>query len=254
MTMAPNINQLVPADAWDTHIHVFDPEAFPYGEPRSYTPRPALLSDYPFSTTGCSNIVIVQATVQGKSPEPLLADLANQKSVPPSARLRGLCTIDVSTVSETELDRLHAAGVRGVRMHEISWGHGTQTAASTIADKIRVAAAKVARLGWVVDVFSDIRSWGAMADMIRELPASVKLIADHCGGTYPGEEKLEEFEKFLSLVRDGLLHVKLSGFDRLYPGHDGGMQVMEPIVKAIVEAGPGMIIYGSGMLHTSRHA
>jgi predicted TIM-barrel fold metal-dependent hydrolase len=133
-------------------------------------------------------------------------------------------------------------------MHEISWGHGRQTAASTIAEKIKAAAAKVARLGWVVDVFCDIRSWGAMADMIRGLPVGVKLVADHCGCTYPGEEKLEEFEKFISLVRDGLLYVKLSGFDRLYPGHEGGMAAMEPIVKAIVQAGPTRVVYGSGKL------
>lgn len=244
--MTSNTGNIVPADAWDTHIHVFDPEAFPYGTPRSYTPKPALLKDYPVSTTGCRNLVIVQATVQGKSPEPLLADLTN-KTLVPLTKLRGLCTIDVSSVSDDELDSLHAAGVRGVRMHEISWGHGSQKPPSAIAEKIRTAAAKVARLGWVVDVFSDIRTWGAMVDLICDLPPGVKLIADHCGGTYPGEEKLEEFEKFIALVRDGLLYVKLSGFDRLYPGHEGRMEAMRPIVKAIVEAGPDRIIYGSGM-------
>lgn len=243
--MTSDSDSIIPADAWDTHIHVFDPEAFPYAAPRSYTPKPALLKDYPVSITGCRNIVIVQATVQGKSPDSLLADLAN-KTLGSSIQLRGLCTIDVTSISDGELDRLHAAGVRGVRMHEISWGHGSQMPPSAIAEKIRAAAAKVARLGWVMDVFSDIRSWGAMADMLRGLPQGVKLIADHCGGTYPGEEKLEEFEKFIALVRDGLLYVKLSGFDRLYPGHEGGMDVMEPIVKAIVAAGPDRVIYGSG--------
>lgn len=239
-------DSLVPADAWDTHIHVFDPDNFPYAPKRPYTPRPALITEYPFATTGCKNIVVVQATVQGHSPNPLLADLGNKST--PAATIRGLCTIDLSETSDAELDTLHAAGVRGIRMSTMTWGHGTQAEAFEIAEKILAVAERVARLAWVVDVFSDVQTWAAMGDLVRrELDMRVKLVADHCGGTYPGEEKSEHFEKFLQMVREGFLFVKLSGFDRLYPGHEGGMDAMEPIVKAIVEANPKRILYGSGM-------
>lgn len=241
---------LVPADAWDTHIHVFDPDNFPYSPKRSYTPKPALITEYPFSATGCKNIVVVQATVQGHSPNPLLADLGNKST--PAINIRGLCAIDLSETSDVELDTLHAAGVRGIRMSTMTWGHGSQAEAFEIAEKMLAVAERVARLAWVVDVFTDVKTWAAMADLIRrELDMRVKLVADHCGGTYPGEEKTEDFEKFIQLVREGFLFVKLSGFDRLYSGHEGAMDAMEPIVKAIVEANPKRILYGSGMCYSS---
>lgn len=233
---------------WDTHIHVFDPESFPYGIPRSYTPKPALLAEYPFTTTKCANILVVQATVQGRSAEPLLAIL-NEKTHPQACSVvRGLTTIDPAEASDEELDALHAAGVRGVRYHEVSWGHGSQSGAAAIANKIRGAFPRIARLGWVIDVFTDIRSWAATADMIRnELDPRVKLVADHLGGAFPGDEKLDEFGVFLGLVRDGFVYVKLSGFERLYHGHESGIESLEPIVKAFVDAGPQRILYGSGM-------
>jgi len=238
-------DSLVPDGAWDTHIHVFDPVNFPYAAKRPYTAQPALITEYPSSTTGCKNIVVVQATIQGHSPNSLLSALGN-KSIQ-ATNLRGLCTIDLTEASDAELDALHAAGVRGVRMSEMTWGHETQAEAFEIAEKILAVATKVARLAWVVDVFTDVSTWAAMADLIRrELDMRVKLIADHCGGTYPGQETTEDFKKFTDMVKDGFLFAKLSGFDRLYPGHEGGMDSMEPIVKAIVEANPKRILYGSG--------
>ncbi|KAB5533535.1 hypothetical protein GE09DRAFT_363156 [Coniochaeta sp. 2T2.1] len=242
-------DSLVPADAWDTHIHVFDPDNFPYDLKRSYTPKPALVEDYPFSTTNCKNLVVVQATVQGHSPNPLLADLGNKSTQ--ATTIRGLCTIDLDQTSDVELDALHAAGVRGIRMSTMTWGHGSQMEAFEIAEKILAVASRVARLAWVVDVFSDVKTWAGMADLIRrELDMRVKLVADHCGGTYPGDQEGEDFQKFLQMVREGFLFVKLSGFDRLYPGHEGGMEAMEPIVKRIVEANPKRILYGSDWPHT----
>ena len=239
---------LVPPDAWDTHIHIFDPESFPYGTPRSYTPKKALLNEYPFETTTCANLVVVQATVQGHSAEPLLATLDGNGKPDQCTHIRGICTVDPTTISDGELDALHAAGVRGVRMHEMSWGHGTQSGIQAISDKIRAAAARVARLCWVIDVFTDVYTWAAMAPMIRnDVDPRVKLIADHMGGAFPGDEKLEDFGVFLGLIRDGLLYVKLSGFERLYHGHSSGMQTLESALKSVVAAGPERILYGSGM-------
>lgn len=237
----------VPEGAWDTHIHVFEPDRFPYGVPRSYTPKAAALSAYPFSVTSASNIVVVQATVQGHSPDPLLAILDEGSRPAPCTAVRGLTTVDPSVASDAELDALDAAGVRGFRMHEVKWGHGDDSGAGAIAAKIKAAANRVARLGWVVDVFADVRTWAAMDGMIRnELNSKVKLVADHFGGTFPGDEKLEEFQVFLKLVRDGYVYVKLSGFERLYHGHEQGIDTMKPIAKAIIASGPESILYGSG--------
>ena len=143
-------NPLVPEGAWETHTHVFDPKSFPYAIPRSYTPKEAAIQDYPVSLTGCKNIVIVHASVQGSSPAPLVATLNKQKTMP-GIRLRGLATIDVNNITDEELDELHKAGVRGARLHEMAWGHGHQSEGDAIGKKVKALAGKLARLGWAWD-------------------------------------------------------------------------------------------------------
>lgn len=240
---------LVPNSAWDTHIHVFDPEAFPYAVPRSYTPKPAQIAEYPTSTTGCGNIVIVQASIQGKSPASLV-DALNKQHQMNGYTLRGLTTIDPFRITNEELDALHAAGVRGARLHEMSWGHGKQNSAGDIAKKIEALTHRLARLEWAIGVFCPVGAWAAMADMIRTMDPRVKMIADHFGGTFPGEENSPEFATFLDLVREKKVWVKVSGFERLYHGCETGMEAIEPIVKAVIEAGPDQVIFGTDWPHT----
>ncbi|PVH76435.1 amidohydrolase 2 [Cadophora sp. DSE1049] len=244
-------NSLVPIGAWDTHTHVFDPANFPYAIPRSYTPKAAQVTEYPVKTTGCTCVVIVHASIQGSSPKALLDTLSKAQSS--GLTLRGLATIDIENTTDAELDALHAAGVRGARLHEMSWGHGTQAGGSQIGKKVAALAERFGRLGWAIGVFCDIRAWASMASQIRTMDPRVKMIADHLGGTFPSEEATPEFATFLDLVREGLVTVKVSGFERLYQGRGrgrGGMGSIEPIVKAIVAAGPDRIIYGSDWPHT----
>ena len=104
------------------------------------------------------------------------------------------------------------------------------------------------RLIWVIGIFCDIRAWAAMAPMIRtELDPRIKLVADQFGGTFPGEETGEDFKTFIELIKEKRIYVKVSGFERLYHGHDGGMKAIEPIVKAVIAAGPDRIMFGTGI-------
>ncbi|KAI5920240.1 hypothetical protein F4810DRAFT_683973 [Camillea tinctor] len=239
----------VPVGAWDTHIHVFDPEKFPYAVPRSYTPKAAQISEYPDVVIGCKSIVVVHASIQGSSPAPLLDTLKKQKDIP-GYKLRGLATIDVDTITDKELDDLHAAGVRGARMHEMAWGHGEQKGGAQIVKKVEALAQRIARLGWVVGIFCPLAAWAAMADVIRNLDPRVKMVADHFGSTFPGDEKTAEFQTLLSLVREKRLFVKISGFERLYHGDPAGIESLAVAAKALIEAGPDQIMFGSDWPHT----
>lgn len=92
-----------------------------------------------------------------------------------------------------------------------------------------------------------------MADMIRNMDPRIKMVADHFGGTFPGEEKTPEFQTFLSLIKEKRIHVKVSGFERLYHGHGfgrEGMNAIEPFARAVIEAGPDQIIFGTDWPHT----
>jgi predicted TIM-barrel fold metal-dependent hydrolase len=171
----------------------------------------------------------------------------------PGVTLRGLATIDVDTITDAELDQLHSVGVRGARLHEMAWGHGHQAGGSDIIPKVKRLADRLGRLGWVIGIFCDIRAWAAMAPMIRtELDPRIKLFADHFWGTFPGEESGEESKTFIELIREKRIYVKVSGFERLYHGHVGGMKAIEPIVRAVIEAGPDRIMFGTGMFYVIR--
>lgn len=242
-------NFLVPAGAWDTHTHVFDPKSFPYDTKRSYTPKEAPITSYPTTATGCTSIVVVHASIQGLSPAALLNTLSKQSTLP-GCKLRGLATIDAHNITDAELDALHAAGVRGVRLHEMAWGYGQQKGGEQITKKIQDLAGRLARLGWAIGVFCPLSTWAAMAPMIRGLDPRIKLIADHFGSTFPGDEKTEDFQTLLALVKENRLYIKFSGFERLYNGNPAGIDSLEATAKALVEAGRDRIIYGSDWPHT----
>ena len=242
---------LVPSGAWDTHIHVFDPDHYPYSTARSYTPGAALLTEYPKQITGCENVVIVHASVQDPSPVELVSTLTNPEVYGfKSGSLRGLATLDPGGLDDNELESLHAAGVRGIRLHNMAWGHGQQSGAEDIMKDIKATSAKTARLGWAIGIFCPLTAWAAMTDELLQLDSRTRLIADHLGSSFPGCETQPEFASFVSLVRKKRIHVKISGFERMYHSHPDGMDSLKGIISAIVEAGPDQIIFGSDWPHT----
>ncbi|KAJ3546140.1 hypothetical protein NM208_g2153 [Fusarium decemcellulare] len=253
MTSTSNSPPLVPPDAWDNHIHVFEPDKHPYSPKRSYTPAGASLDSYPHKATGCANIVIVQATVQGTSPIPLVDVLAryHQTVQASGGILRGLTVLDLNETTDEELDKLHAVGIRGIRMHEVSWGFGDQTTDDAVANKIRSAATRLSRLDWVIDLYMHPKAWKAIAPTIEALPESTKIVADHWAGFRPGDETSPEFQTFLELVRQRRIFVKLSAFERQYHGNPNGASAMEPLARALVAAGSDRLIYGSDWPNTA---
>ncbi|KAF2100710.1 hypothetical protein NA57DRAFT_74308 [Rhizodiscina lignyota] len=227
------------------------PDKFPYAIPRTYTPKAALITDYPNDVTGCKNIVIVHASMQGNSAEPLLGAISEEKKLD-GYKLRGLATVVPDTVTDDELNHLYAAGVRGARLHRMAWEAKSRPSSEPLIKEVDALAKRLSqdsRHEWIVDVFCDFRTWVDLAPTVRAYP-KIKFVADHFGGTFPGEEKLEEFGKFLDLVKEKRLWVKLSGFERLYNGIPEGIDSLTPLAKAIIEAGPTQIIFGSDWPHT----
>src|SRR5687767_15578690 len=100
----------VPAGAVDAHCHVFGPgEQFPYAPERKYTPCDAskkqlfALRDH----LGFARNVIVQATCHGADNR-AMADACRSSN----GKARGVATVKRS-VTDRELEDLHASGVRG---------------------------------------------------------------------------------------------------------------------------------------------
>src|ERR1700689_1286642 len=103
-----------PAGSVDAQIHVFgDPVAYPLAPGRVYDPAFDATFDKAqrmHRTLGIAHGVVVQPTAYGTDPPRLLEALAE------NAAYRGTAIVDDS-VSDDELLRLHAAGVRGARFN-----------------------------------------------------------------------------------------------------------------------------------------
>ena len=106
-----------PPKACDTHAHVFGPGSrFPYAETRSYTPPDAPLQKYlhMLDTLGVERAVLVQPSVYGTDNTAMLDAMKAA-----GGRLRGVAVV-AEDVSDEELGKLDAAGVRGVRLPQAS--------------------------------------------------------------------------------------------------------------------------------------
>ena len=103
-----------PPLACDCHAHICGPIArYPYYERRIYTPSDTLLPDYEhmLKTIGVERAALVQGSIYGTDNTVLLEALKNGHG-----RYRGVAVV-APDISEAELRKLHAAGVRGVRMN-----------------------------------------------------------------------------------------------------------------------------------------
>ena len=161
----------VPPGAVDAHCHVFGPGAeFPYAPERKYTPCDAskaqlfALRDH----LGFSRNVIVQATCHGADNRAMVdACLAS------GGKARGVATVR-RDVSDDELKRLNAAGVRGVRFNFVK-----RLVDFTPKDELMEIAGRIAKLGWHVVIYFEAVDLPELWDFFTALPTTI--IVDHMG-------------------------------------------------------------------------
>ncbi len=228
-----------PPNAWDCHAHIFGPvEQYPYIPGRSYTPPPASIQAYQrmLSALGLDRAVIVQPSVYGTDNRCTYDAVAAS-----GGRWRGIAVVGASTNMQA-LQRLHDAGFRGVRINLLFKGG----LAMEILEQI---ARLIAPLGWHLQLLVDGRDLPELAPRLRRLP--VRFVIDHMGHM-PAQLGLAhpEFTALLALAREGNCWVKLSGPYRIsaksYPYEDAA-----PIAKALVEAAPERMVWGSDWPHPS---
>jgi 2-pyrone-4,6-dicarboxylate lactonase len=181
----------LPPGAVDAHCHVFGPgDVFPFAPERKYTPCDGGKDDL-FRTRdflGFSRNVIVQATCHGADNRAILDAVAHS-----GGRARAVATV-TRDVSHDELLRLHAAGVRGVRFNFVK-----RLVDRLPSEELQEIAAKVAPLGWHIDLYFEAAELGELAPFFLALPAP--LLIDHMG--LPNvSEGLEgaSFKRFLAFM------------------------------------------------------
>lgn len=230
----------LPADACDAHCHVFGPgDVFPYAPERTYTPvdvsRDTLFALH--RRLGLARGVIVQASCHGTDNAALVDALAAG-----DGRYRGIAMVGPE-VSDAELARLHAAGVRGVRFNFVSHlGNDAQF------DNVRAIVARIAPLGWHIVVHFDSDRLAALADFLRELP--ITIVIDHMGRPDAsfGLDQAAFAELDALVADDDKFWVKVSGCERITregpPYADAA-----PFARHLVELIPERVLWGTDFPH-----
>lgn len=238
----PSRPQFVPPPgAVDAHCHVFGPgDVFPYAPERKYTPCDAgkaqlfALRDF----LGFSRNVIVQATCHGADNRALVDALQASGGL-----ARGVATVR-DTVSDEELQQLHAAGVRGVRFNFVRRLVDPKPDAyyHAIIDRI-------APLGWHVVVYFEAADLAERWNFFTTLPTTV--VVDHMGRpdvSQPVEGP--EFQRFVRLMAEhGNVWSKVSCPERLSRLGPPGYADVVPFARHLVRQFPDRVLWGTDWPH-----
>src|SRR4051812_39470137 len=138
----------LPPGAADCHLHVFGPYSrFPLAPDRAYNVPEAPLEAHERmkKQVGLERTVLVQASGHGTDNRALLAALAEL-----GPRGRGVAVVS-EKIPRSELDEMHAAGVRGVRLNLYTFADRHK---GEPADLLAAYQRLVAPLGWHLQLFA----------------------------------------------------------------------------------------------------
>jgi predicted TIM-barrel fold metal-dependent hydrolase len=234
----------LPADACDTHAHVFGPaDRFPYAAERSYTPPDAPLAKYlkMLDTLGFARGALVQGSAHGRDNAAMLDALEREPK-----RLRGVAVADEKTPG-AELERWHRLGVRGLRFNHFFRGGQLHYRGGVPLEAARTLAPLMKEFGWHLQLWVDVKDLPDTIPALRDI--GLPVVIDHMGRTdarlgtaAPG------FQSLLRLLADGGCWVKLSGAHRVsssapdYPD-------ARVFHAALIAANPEQLVWGSDWPH-----
>ncbi len=232
----------LPPGACDAHVHVFGPAArFPYAPGRNFTPV-----DAPKETLfalhdqlGISRCVIVQSAVHGFDNRAVEdAIRAGQ------GRYLGVALVPVN-VADAELQRLAAAGFRGVRFNFMK--HLSATAG---VDEVVALTPRLKAAGLHLQVHFESSLVHSLGPVLAR--SAVPVVIDHMGrvdATLGAAHA--DFAALHALLANPLFHVKLSGIDRIdskpaaAPAYAQGVA----LARLLLESYPDRCLWGTDWPH-----
>ena len=232
----------VPAAGWDTHVHVFDGQA--RVAPGHYRPvhRPLADIEALAQAHGFEHLVLVQPSVYGTDNTVLLDALRSSHG-----RHRGVVVVDAS-VSDDDLQAMHALGVRGVRFNRVSpvgSGSGADAAAT-----LHALAPRLRALGWHVQWYARPQDLPDIAALHAGRAAcGVAAVLDHLAGMHAALEPHDPAWRALAELAHQGGWIKLSGWYRLQAS--APYQDLDRTIRQAAALFDAHCVWGSDWPHTA---
>ena len=233
----------LPPGACDSHFHVLGPWGrFPFAADRTFTPHDAS-KERIFALhkhLGIERGVAVQSSSTYGTDLSALLDLLAAGG----GRYRGVAVID-GPFDDAMLEKLHAAGVRGVRYYDLEH---LRTLQST--DFRRRLAKAIQPLGWHMVFLGDFRKRTVMDEF---LSFGIPLVLDHMGrhAWRPDDPRgidQEALRTLLSLQQNELMWVKIGCADR--SSRTGApFADVAPYARTLIDAAPDRVLWGTDFPH-----
>lgn len=229
----------------DAHCHIFGPAAkFPFAPNRSYTPPDSGYEDFLDlqSTLGLERAVFVQASCHGTDNSAMLDAIERGEG-----RFSGVAMIDDAT-TDAELDRMHEAGVRGIRFNFVAHLGGRPD-----LEKFWRLVHRVAPKGWHIVLHFDAKDIPDYTDLLANMPTP--YIIDHMGRVRTGDGLDQKpFATLLDLLDDDRAWVKISGAERLSATGEPPYSDVVPFARELIAKAEDRILWGTDWPHPNvRH-
>ena len=233
-----------PANACDCHHHIYDPARFPFAPAPGRYPPPSngTVADYRLlqKRIGTTRSVVVQQRNNAVD-NAVTVDAVAQLS--PNSR--GVAVLR-PTVTDAELKKLDAGGIRGIR-----FTLGDPSSAVVTVDMIEPLAKRIAPLGWHIQLNLSGEHIVERADLLRGLPT--QLVFYHLGNppvaqgiNHPSHAIIRE------LVDKGKAWVKLSGAYSNSKIGPPDYPEATTVAQAFVKAAPERMVWGSDWPHPGK--
>lgn len=258
-----DLRELMPADAWDSHIHIIDTSHYPLAPDASYavTGVYAVWDNVIFENSiGAAHNVIIQPSIYGYDNTAVLQAL---EAYGP-ARSRAIVCFDPDVYNETDggsgaltpgtLKSWHALGVRGVRVNL-----GFVSAMPSIDEfkaTLRRYADIIRPLNWVIQMYIPM---SLIAELETFLPSlRVRVVFDHLGhpdippqaDTSLDPYSLTGFQSLINLLRAGNTWVKVSGVYRLTKDSGPLYRDLDRLILELFRVADTRLVYASDWPHT----
>jgi len=234
----------LPPFACDCHLHVFgDPASYPDRNPNPVHPsREASWEDAlrMHRSVGFSRGVLVQPANYTSDHAYLEEALARL----PRGSYRATGIID-DTVTDAQIERLHAAGMRGVRFNFVRMFRLVPS-----PEELRRAIERIRPYGWHIKIFIGPQELAGHAATLRSI-TSIPVVIDHMA-RLPGGPRGQSHALVLDLLKRENFWVLLSNGARASAQTSGWDDVV-PIGQELYAAAPERALFGTDWPHTHSH-